>query len=123
MGRHLSDRLLRDGIYVAITGFENSNEPNYYRIDFGNPETFSSIGGQQFDTILILASKLQSLGTCRLDHPDLETNVLGLGHFLEYVKRNVNSNKLVYISSMTVYCPDNESPVEEDTKLAALSTY
>lgn len=123
MGRHLSDKLLRDGIHVTVTGFENSNEPNYYRIDFEDPETFSSIGAQQFDTILILASKLQSLGTCQLDHPDLETNVLGLGRFLEYVKQNANSDKLVYISSMTVYSPDNESPVEENTKLAPLSTY
>ena len=123
LGRHLSHKLLRDGFHVTITGFEKSNEPNYCQIDFEDPETFSSIGAQQFDTILILASKLHSLGTCQLDHPDLETNVLGLGRFLEYIKRNANSDKLVYISSMTVYSPDNESPVEENTKLAPLSTY
>jgi len=123
LGRHLSDKLLRDGVHVTVTGFENFNEPNYYRIDFDHPQTFSSIGTQQFDTILILASKLQSLGTCQLNHPDLGTNVLGLGRFLEYVKRNSISDKLVYISSMTVYSPDNESPVEENSKLDPLSTY
>ena len=123
LGRHLRDKLLRDGIHVTVTGFNKSNEPNHYRIDFEDPETFSSIGAEQFDTIFILVSKLQSLGTCQLDHPDLETNVLGLGRFLEYLKRNSISDRLVYISSMTVYSPNNESPVEENTKLAPSSTY
>ncbi len=123
LGRHLSQKFLSDGIHVTITGLKNSDRSNYRRIDFDDSETFSSIRDEKFDIILILASKLCSLGTCQVDHPDLKTNVLGLSHFLAYVKRNGNSDKLIYISSMTVYSPNNESPVEENAELDPLSTY
>lgn len=124
LGRHLAKRLVTLGVKITSTGSKISNNTEEHAwIDFNIPKSFSSIDGKVFDVIIILASRLDALSTSQIDHSILDTNVLGLGRFLEYVKKNNSSNRLVYISSMTVYNPYNESPVKENNQLSPHSTY
>ena len=76
-----------------------------------------------YEIVILLASKIRSLSTQHIGHPDFEINVIGLGHFLDFIQSKKITEKVIYISSMTVYSSKNKSPVGEDMSLAPLSTY
>lgn len=123
LGSHLKKNLIQKGHHVVITGTKLLNEETYLRIDFNEPETFKSLKAESYDLIVILASKLNSLDSEELSHPDFETNVLGLSKFLDFIKDIDLTSKLIYVSSMTVYAQENISPVHEDMARHPLSTY
>lgn len=123
IGRHLKRALTISNISVYTTGTQELTDPNHYLIDFNSPKTFNSLGKTQFDIIILLASKIDSIKTKNLNHSDLESNVLGFSKFLHYLNENRTTSKFVYISSMTVYSHENESPVLETGSLAPLHTY
>lgn len=123
LGRHLSPVLIQKGYEVAFTGSQKVEKKDYYRVDFDDITSFSSLKGKKFDLVIVLAAKLSSLGTSKLDHPDLFTNCLGYAAFLEFVKENRIASKLVFTSSMTVYSPGAKSPVSEDSRIAPVNTY
>lgn len=123
LGRYLQKSLVQKGHQVVITGTKTLNRESYFRIDFNEPETFESLNTEVFNLIVILASKLESIGSQDLSHSDLETNVLGLGRFLDFIKDTMLSPKVVYVSSMTVYAQENVSPVHEGMARRPLSSY
>ena len=123
LGRNLRQSLLNNKFSVYTTGTKTTKDPKQFVIDFDQPNTFKSLDNLKFDIILLLASKIDSIKTNSLNHSDLNSNVLGFGKFLEYLKNNRVGDKLIYISSMTVYSRENISPVIETGKLAPSHTY
>ena len=86
LGRHLNSQLIEEESEVFFTGTSNSQQENYFKVNFEDPLSYSSLLGQYFDLVIILAAKLNSLSTCDLDHPDLSVNTLGYASFLQYLK-------------------------------------
>jgi nucleoside-diphosphate-sugar epimerase len=123
VGRHLSRYLIEEDSEVFITGTSNKNEENYFKINFEDLQSFHSLDGFKFDLIIVLASKLDSLSTSNLKHPDLSINALGYASFLQYLKDHHLATKIIYISSMTVYSPNNQLPVSECGVIAPVNTY
>ncbi len=123
LGRHLNSQLIEEESEVFFTGTSNSQQENYFKVNFEDPLSYSSLLGQYFDLVIILAAKLNSLSTCDLDHPDLSVNTLGYASFLQYLKDHHLTAKIIYISSMTVYSPKNHLPVSESGAIAPVNTY
>ncbi len=123
LGRHLRKHLAHRGYSVSWTGSQPLNEPNYFQVDFDRPESYNSLSGQQFEVVVVLAARLNSISTTDFNHPDLSVNTLGYGTFLQYLKDHSLSGKIIYTSSMTVYSSANKSPVTEDAEIGPLHTY
>lgn len=124
LGANLNKKLTDEGYVVTVTGTRKSSvESGYIEVDFERPSTFKNIGLSKYDLIVVLASKIRSLGTQNIGHADFKINVLGFGRFLDFIKEKAITEKLIYVSSMTVYSPDNISPVGEHATLAPISTY
>lgn len=125
LGRHLSNYLNEEESEIFITGtsLNNSNRENYFKIDFEDTQSFHALDGFNFDLIIVLAAKLNSLSTYNLKHPDLSINTLGYASFLQYLKDHDLAPKIIYISSMTVYSPTNELPVSESGVIAPVNIY
>lgn len=123
LGRNLKDALVNEGYNVTITGTRDSSEAGYLKLKLEMPSSFEKVAMSNYDMVIVLASKIRSLDTQQIGHPDFEINVNGLGIFLDFIKDKEITEKLVYISSMTVYSPENNSPVAEHMSLAPISTY
>ena len=123
IGRHLEEALKNADFEVHITGTINRNEKNYHRILFADEMSFQSLSGKTFDLMIILASKLDALGTTQLNHIDLKTNVTSYANFLEYAAQYKLTKRIIYTSSMTVYGNQNKLPVEENGIINPVSTY
>ncbi len=123
LGRNLKYALAKKGYDVTITGTREPSEAGYIKINLEKPSTFENVARTNYYMVIVLASKIRSLGTQQIGHPDFEINVNGLGQFLDFIRSKEITNKLVYMSSMTVYSPENNSPVEENMSLAPISTY
>ncbi|GJM33459.1 MAG: UDP-glucose 4-epimerase [Saprospiraceae bacterium] len=123
LGRHLVKYLGEIGYEVYISGSKPLMIPNYYQINFEDRSTFENLNGEKFEIVLILAAKLNSLGKINLNHSDLRLNTIDYANFLEYLKENNTTQKIIYTSSMTVYSEQNPSPVKEDDVIAPVNTY
>lgn len=123
LGRHLCVYLEKSGMEVFITGSRKSDQANYFLIDFEDSESYNSLNFSKFDLIVILAAKLSSISSTDLSHPDLTVNTTGYGTFLQYLKSNELTKKIVYISSMTVYAPAEHVPVREFDGIGPVSIY
>lgn len=123
LGRHLSTYLEEIGSKVFITGSRISEQSNYFQINFEHPESFTSLKSFKFDLVIVLAAKLSSISSTDLGHPDLSVNTIGYASFLQYLKDKNLTNKLIYISSMTVYAPAEHLPVKESDKIGPVNTY
>lgn len=123
LGLHLQNALINDGHDVYITGTKKSNKKNYYQIDFDDEASFQSLTRKSFDMVIVLASKINSLGTTDLNHPDLKTNTLGYASFLNFLIKEKTSSKIIYTSSMTVYGTGSSLPVKEEASLGPIHTY
>ena len=108
---------------VYITGTKFSNKLNYFQIDFSLPQTFESLKSSNFDVILFFASSIKGIGDISLTNPDLRTNTFEVGAFLDFVKKNNISKKIICFSSMTVYKASSKLPVTEHSKLEPTSVY
>jgi nucleoside-diphosphate-sugar epimerase len=114
LGRHLIPILKENfSTQIFFTGSKENIDPFYFRIDFEDSETFNVISGLEFDLVIVLASRLNGLGTNDLNNSDIATNGIKYGSFLQYLSINVKVWKIVYTSSMTVYDPLNTQPVVE----------
>lgn len=124
LGRHLTSLLKKSsGSDIFITGSKKMQQDDYFQIDFDKQETFINIRQLRFDLVIIFASKLGSLDTNILNHPDLTTNTMGYATFLQYLHDNQITQKILYTSSMTVYDPKNISPVREEARIGPVNTY
>jgi UDP-glucose 4-epimerase len=122
LGRHLAN-ILSQSCDLFITGTKQSELPNYFTLDFDNKDSFSALAGHNFNLIIILASKITGIGSLNLSNEDIHTNAFAYARFLQFISENKLTDKIVYISSMTVYGADNSSPVHEEANIAPLSVY
>ena len=122
LGRHIA-YILSQSCDVFITGTKQSELPNYFTIDFDNKDSFSALAGHNFNLIIILASKITGIGSLDLTNEDIHTNAFAYARFLQFISDNKLTDRIVYISSMTVYGADNSSPVHEEANIAPLSVY
>lgn len=112
LGRHLRPFFQADN-QVVITGTRDVADEHYLRLDFNDKTTFGSLSGKFFDVVLVLASTITGIGSRSPAHADVKNNVMAYAEFLEYLLTERLTERLVYISSMTVYGIDNEIPVKE----------
>lgn len=116
LGRHLSPILENTGYEVHITGRDEKDLPRYVQIDFNNEITFKNCN-QKFEIVFVLASQMSAMGSTNLNHQDMQINTLNYARFLEYINMKNLLQKLVYVSSMTVYSKNCISPVSENSEL------
>lgn len=119
LGRHLSKVLSKENSEIYITSrFENENE-NCFLFDIEDTDGYRNIDFNSFDRILMLVSSITGIQSKILDGNTFEINCLAYRNFLNHLVEINYSNQLVYVSSMTVYSVENESPVKENhnTKL------
>lgn len=107
-----------DCVSTSTTGKNNS-----LRLDYLDKSSYSILENQKFDYIFLTASTLNGLDTNKLSNELLEVNSLGFSNFLQFIKDNNLSSKLIYISSMTVYSEDAIIPVKEASVLDPISSY
>jgi UDP-glucose 4-epimerase len=122
LGRHLQ-RFLSSYYTVFISGTKGNPEPNYFEINFLEPDTYRNIEHNKFDLVIILSSSLAGLGTNDLSKPDLLVNTSQLAVFLQFLSEHNVTRKIIYTSSMTVYGLECESPVQETALLKPFSVY
>jgi nucleoside-diphosphate-sugar epimerase len=108
---------------VYLTGTKKSYNNNYFQIDFTIPTTFSSLKNFKFEIIIFLASSINGIGATSLLNPDLNINTVKVASFLEFLKTNQLTKKIVCLSSMTVYKSDLSSPIKETARLEPISVY
>jgi nucleoside-diphosphate-sugar epimerase len=112
LGRHLLPMLSRRN-EVYFTGRTEVDDPKFVRLDFQDESSFINLNNYTFDTIIILAADFSGLGSKQFSGSSLEENVINYGAFLDYLYLKKSSANIVYISSMTVYSPENSLPVSE----------
>lgn len=118
IGRHLLSEL-KDKYDVYCTNRHSTNGKPFL-IDFRVPATFDNIRSERFDLVIILAATMSGLGIIDLsDH--LYINTVGYASFLQSLQ--CVTDKIIYISSMTVYGMRNKYPVKESGKINPISTY
>jgi nucleoside-diphosphate-sugar epimerase len=123
LGRHLAYYLENNSGAEIFTTSSREPGTKCFHINFDDSGTFAVLDKHRFDLVFILASKLNALGTCDLNHSDLITNTIKYGSFLQYLSDNKITGKIIYTSSMTVYDPENELPVSETGKINPVNTY
>jgi UDP-glucose 4-epimerase len=121
IGSHLANILLP---YHSIFSTSRSAHKDHIELDFLRPETYANVSlGKKYDLIIVLASTLGGLGTTELKGEFLEANTKGLAVFLQFLSDHSLGERIIYISSMTVYGIENKIPVKETGMLEPLSTY
>jgi UDP-glucose 4-epimerase len=123
IGSHLNTFLVNSQYDIYVTGTKDFHGKNYYQIDFNSPSTFNNLKNLNFNLVVILASSLTSITTTDITHPDLLINTVKYSNFLQYLNDNKITQKIIYLSSMTVYDENAISPVQETSLLYPLSTY
>lgn len=124
LGRHLVQSLDNQKFNITFTGTKDIvHSSNYRTLIFENEFTYENITDKWYNLVFILASKLDSLGTRRLDHPDFFTNTIPYAKFLNFLSDKNLCEKLIYISSMTVYSRNNQNPVSEESMIEPVNTY
>ncbi len=119
LGSHLRNSISSRSIFfTSTTGKDES-----IKLDLLDKKTFENIRSRHYEEIIILASTLKGLGTTELKEEYIQLDTLGLGSFLAFVKEHHLTEKIIYVSSMTVYGKNNSLPVKEDGELDPLSTY
>lgn len=127
LGRNLISVLDSNRFEVTITGIEKTveltfKEVKYIQLYLGEELTYSNLNFH-YDIIIIMASTMNGLGRVDLTNMDITTNVFDLMKFLNFINENKLGENLIYISSMTVYCQNNQSPVAENSNKNPLSVY
>lgn len=122
LGRHLRE-VLKASFDVYVTGTRRCQDSKYFALDFTDERTYDNLNGLKFDILLVLASTITGLGNSNLNNGDLEVNVWSYRKFLQFVADNKLTNKILYVSSMTVYGVHNTVPVEETGAIYPSSVY
>ncbi len=122
LGRHLAPVFRRDN-EVVITGTRDIADEHYLRLNFNDKTTFGVLSGRSFDMVLVLASTITGIGSRSPAHADVKNNVMAYADFLDYLQAECLTERLVYVSSMTVYGIDNEIPVKEAGLCAPFHSY
>ena len=122
IGRSLK-RELNNEFEIYITGSKKIEKEKYYYIDFSKKNSFQNLKHKSFDLVIILASSIKGINLISLNNIDLRINTILMSNFLQFVNDNNLTKKIIYISSMTVYDPILNSPVEENSNLNPKSTY
>ncbi|GMN90421.1 NAD-dependent epimerase/dehydratase family protein [Francisella sciaenopsi] len=109
VGRHLKKKF-PNFIYCGRSEFDLTSKQ----------EIIDYLKEVQIDTCIILSASIgYDQGINFYDEP-FQTNLLGLNNLLSVLSK---CTKIIYFSSMTVYDPNNVSPVNEEAKLKALHSY
>lgn len=114
LGRHLSNVLSKNNNEVYITSRFVSENENCFVFDLEDINCFRNIDFNSFDRILMLISSMTGIQSKTLDGNTFEINCTAYKNFLNYLVEIDYSNQFVYISSMTVYSVNNDSPVGEN---------
>ena len=122
LGRHLASELDND-FNLTLTGTKVMDKSAYFQVDYQNPSTYQNLKNCHFEMIVLLASSLQGLGQNNLDNDCLAINVVKFASFLQFISDEKLTQKVIYISSMTVYAPQPKLPVDENGMLGPMSTY
>ncbi len=122
LGSHLNDQL-KDDFDIYLTGSSIRNEKRYFQIDYRSPETFHNIQNERFAIVIFLAASITGIGKTDVNHLDVRVNGFGFADFLQYVIDHEIAERFIYISSMTVYSPDNILPVTEAGSIQPLNSY
>ena len=121
LGRHLANIL--SPLYEVIATSRNGKE-QCLQVDLLLPETVEQLKQHgPFESVFILASGLQGLGTTVLKQAYLDLDTKCLAGFLQFISDQQLSKKIIYTSSMTVYGSRNAVPVSENGVLQPLSSY
>ena len=114
LGKHLYNILTKTSSEVYITSrFENNNK-NCFIFDLSDINSYKNIDFKCFDRIFMLASTMEGIKSKILDENTFEINCNSYKNFLNHLVKIDFINQLIYISSMTVYSVNNESPVSEN---------
>lgn len=122
IGKHLSERLLREGHEVlGVSSHEIFEEfgtkKNYKHIvlDIADVALFRKLP-RDYKTVFILSAYIPS----KLESRDLnklfEVNVFGLYNILEFTKE-IQAHRIIYSSSASVYGNSMDSSLSEDTSI------
>ncbi len=122
LGRHLR-KILGNDCGIFFTGTKSIEAENYIYIDFKNPSSFETLKGVFFEKILILSASISGIGHSSLASKDIDVNTFAYATFLEFIKINSICEKIIYISSMTVYGSRNCLPVLESASLSPVHSY
>ncbi|MBK78257.1 MAG: hypothetical protein CMC88_04020 [Flavobacteriaceae bacterium] len=114
---------LKDKYQIYRTSLSKSNEKKEFIIDLKVSESFNSLINYKFDIVFFLASSIKGIGKKNLNNIDLEINTICLANFIDFLKKNKLTKKIVYMSSMTVYAPSKIIPVNELFDLSPTSIY
>jgi len=123
LGRHLINSFDESHFDITFTGTRHNNDNRCNIVLFEDEKTYLNLSQNYYDFVIILASKMNALGSLKLNHEDLFTNTIPYANFLQYLSDNKLTKKIIYVSSMTVYSKDNKSPVREDAIINPPNTY
>lgn len=99
---------------VTITSRFEKLKQNEISFDLENVNTFKNIDFNSFDFVLILAATMDGIGSVTLNDHSFSINCDSYRKFLNYLVEISYKNRIVYISSMTVYSVNNTIPVDEN---------
>jgi nucleoside-diphosphate-sugar epimerase len=122
IGSHLKEEM-KTSFQVFTTSRHLPDGYSDFQINLTDPSTFQSLTNQSFDLVIILASIIEGIGSTDFDPGVFNNNVTGLANFLNFIKHHQLTERVIYISSMTVYGQENISPVGEDASLKPMNTY
>jgi nucleoside-diphosphate-sugar epimerase len=115
---------------IHYTGRERKNlsldDPNFRILDYNKPETIKKVlTNESYDLIVFLAAeiKINSNKEIDLKDPMFKTNTFLFNELMKNTTEVQKNAKLIYISSMTVYNKDLESPIKENYSLNPPNTY
>lgn len=112
LGRHLS-KVLTSNNELFITSRHKNQESNSLVFDLEDSTTYCNIDFNSFDIVLMLVSTMYGIQSKKMNYNTFNLNCLAYKNLLNYLVEINYSNKIVYISSMTVYSSKNNSPVDE----------
>ncbi len=112
LGGHLL-KVLSNKHLVFFTSRVKSNESNRLELDLEDLNTYQNVDFNNFELILMLASSMDGIQSKTMEDSCFELNCIAYKNLLNYLVEINYSNRLVYISSMTVYSVNNTNPVDE----------
>lgn len=112
LGGHLL-KVLSNKHTVFFTSRVKSNESNRLEFDLEDLNTYQNVDFNNFELIVMLASSMYGIQSKTMENSCFELNCNAYKNLLNHFVEINYSNRLVYVSSMTVYSVNNTIPVDE----------